>query len=277
MIQESVPTDAKLVAQCLYDRLDRGSQVSEVTTALEELRRRNLLGYSEKQGYKIQSSAGEEWERERRDIGVARETIGDIVQGALKLLLASPERPKLQGRPFPWAGVFSDGRAADDQVLADPRDEAAVRVDFRFLVSAERTDSTWVKRSDETALRDRLVWVCGDTETVDHLARELSKSTGMVKKYEPRRDSLNPARKLLLQEEKNRAEDLEAKVREAVATAWMAGRIYFRGRGQAAKEYGATFAPALLTAATRILPDLFPHFVSTAIEPSELLQLLEPE
>ncbi|MCY2995956.1 MAG: BREX system P-loop protein BrxC [Planctomycetota bacterium] len=277
LIQETVPTDAKLVSQCLYDRLDRGSQVSDVIEALEVLRRRNLLGYSEKQGYKIQSSAGEEWERERRDIGVARETIGEIVQGALKLLLASPERPKLQSRPFPWAGVFSDGRGFDNTVLADPRDEAAVRVDFRFLTSAERTDSTWVKRSDETALRDRLLWVCGDTENVDHLVRELSKSSGMLKKYDPRRDSLSPSRKLLLQEEKNRAEDLEVKVGEAVAAAWMAGRIYFRGRGLAAKEYGVTFAPALLAAATKILPDLFPHFVGTAIEPSELLQLLEPE
>jgi hypothetical protein len=31
-----------------------------VRQALEELRRRNLLGYSEKTGFKIQSTAGEE-------------------------------------------------------------------------------------------------------------------------------------------------------------------------------------------------------------------------
>src|SRR5690606_1509916 len=63
------PTTAALVAQCLYDRVDRGSQVGVVTEALEELRRKNLVSYSEKLGYKIQSTAGEEWERERRDIG----------------------------------------------------------------------------------------------------------------------------------------------------------------------------------------------------------------
>ena len=68
LIQENQATDARLVAQCLYDRVDRGNQVAAVTEALEELRRRNLLGYSEKHGYKLQSSAGEEWERERRDI-----------------------------------------------------------------------------------------------------------------------------------------------------------------------------------------------------------------
>ncbi len=114
LIQEIVPTEAKLVAQCLYDRVDRGSRVAEITDALEDLRRRNLLGYSEKQGYKIQSTAGEEWERDRRDIGVAREEIAELLQGSLKYLIATPERPKLLGRAFPWAGLFSDGRRVED-------------------------------------------------------------------------------------------------------------------------------------------------------------------
>src|SRR5262249_30255923 len=132
LIQDVVATDARLVAQCLYDRVDRGSRVNEVTEALEDLRRRNLLGYSEKHGYKIQSTAGEEWERERRDFGVSREEIGTLVQESLKFLLAAPERPRLQGRAFPWSGVFADGRRVEDAVIADPRDDATVRVDFRF-------------------------------------------------------------------------------------------------------------------------------------------------
>jgi 3-(3-hydroxy-phenyl)propionate hydroxylase len=43
----------------------RRVDAAAVRQALEELRRRNLLGYSEKTGFKIQSNAGEEWERER--------------------------------------------------------------------------------------------------------------------------------------------------------------------------------------------------------------------
>ncbi len=277
LIQESMPTDAKLVAQCLYDRLDRGSQLDEITEALEELRRRNLLGYSEKQGYKIQSTAGEEWERERREFGVSRETISTMVQEALKFLIAAPERPKLEGRPFPWAAVFSDVRHFQDQTLVDPREDAAVRVDFRFLSSDERLDSIWVKRSDELALRNRLVWVCGDIDQLDEKVRDLARAREMLKKYKPRQDKLNPARKLLLQQEVNRAEDLEKEVSEAVANAWMSGRMYFRAHSTRALEHGAAFSPALKAAATRILPDLFPHFDATAVEPSELMQLLEPE
>ena len=39
-----------------------------------------------------------------------------------------------------------------------------------------------------------LVWLCGDSD-VDHLARELHRSRAMVKKYKPRRESLNTARR----------------------------------------------------------------------------------
>ena len=277
LIQDTLPTDARLVAQCLYDRVDRGNHATAVTEALEELRRRNLLGYSEKHGYKVQSSAGEEWERERRDIGVAREAISEIVQGGLTFLLAAPDRPRLSGRPFPWAGQFSDGRRADDVSLVDPRDDAAARVDFRFLAREERTESNWVKKSGETALHERLVWLCGDSDHVDHLARELYRSRAMVKKYKPRRESLNPARKLLLQQEENRGEDLEKLARDGIAAAWMAGKMYFRGRGISPQEQGASFAVALHAAATRVLPDLFPHFIATQVQPSELLQLVEAE
>ena len=210
LIQESQATDARLVAQCLYDRVDRGNQVAAVTEALEELRRRNLLGYSEKHGYKLQSSAGEEWERERRDIPAPREALSEIVQEGLRHLLAIPDRPQYQGRSFPWAGRFSDGRRADDVSLLDPRDAAAVVVDFRYLPVEERTESTWVRRSGEATLHDRLVWVSGDIEAVGECARELHRSRAMAKKYKSRRDSLNPARKLLLQQEENRAEDLES-------------------------------------------------------------------
>ena len=158
--------------------------------------------------------------------------------------------------------------------LLDPRDNAAVVVDFRYLVPEERTESTWVRRSGEAALHDRLVWLVGDSEAVGECARELHRSRAMVKKYKSRRDSLNPARRLLLQQEENRAEDLDRRARDTIAAAWLAGRMYFRGRGITPTDHGATFAVALHQAATRVLPDLFPHFIATQVQPSELLQLV---
>jgi hypothetical protein len=157
----------------------------------------------------------------------------------------------------------------------DPRDDATLRVDFRFLTKGERTDSTWVKRSAETALQDRLLWLCGDIDQVDHVCRDLYRSRVMVRKYKPRRESLNPSRKVLLQQEENRAEDLERRVRDEVAACFLAGRMYFRGRAITPAEQGASFASALSQAATRALPDLYPHFVPTTLTPGELMQLVE--
>ncbi len=147
LIQDARPTEAKLVAQCLYDAMDRGNQVNEVTDALEGLRRENLLAYSEKLGYRIQSTAGEEWEREKREVRASREAISEIVRNALKMVMEKPDKPTHKKRPFPWAAVFSDGRGMDDEKLIKPKDEAVVCVDFRFVQPDDRTESVWVERS----------------------------------------------------------------------------------------------------------------------------------
>lgn len=275
LIQENEPTTADLVARCLYDRLDRGNQVSEITEALDWLKNKNLLGYSEKQGYKIQSTAGEEWERTKRDIGASREVVSELVVDALKFLLAGAEKPKLKDRPFPLGAAFSDGRQMKDEKVADPKDDASVLIDFRFLPAEDRAESDWRNRTkDETIFKDRLVWVCGDTEQVSQRARELCRSQGMVKKYENRRESLTAAKKLLLQSEEIKAEELVGKLKEAVDEAWKSGKFYFQGERY---EGGGSFATAVTKVSTAILGTLFQHFDATTITPSELEQLLLPE
>lgn len=276
-IQETVPTTADLVARCLYDRIDRGNQTQAITDALEELRRRNLLSYSEKQGYKVQSTAGEEWERERREIGVSGEALGEMIEEALRLLLGDAERPRLQTRPFPWRGLFGDGDRIQDALLVDPRDEAALTVDFRVLAATERGESTWVRRSGEEALRDRLVWVAGDRDLVRDAARDLGRSKAMVKRFAPRRESLPTARRHLLDHESDRAEELAGRLKRAVADALMAGQIYFRSVPLGPTTLGAAFQSALVAAGTRVLPEVYPHFITTALTPAEVAQLLDKD
>lgn len=278
LIQERVPTDAKLVAACLYDRLDRGSQQGAVNDALEELRRVGLLGYSEKHGYKIQSSAGEEWERDRRDVNVPPEQRSELIQEALQHLLAVPEQPKIDGRKFPWLGLFSDGRRAADVRLADPRDPAAITVDFRYLTSADERDAvTWVNRSSESTSVNRLIWVVGDHEELDNCARELGKSIAMVKRHEARAESLPAERRRLLFEEKHRREDLEERVRRAVDAAWLDGTLYFRGKRTDARDYAGSATQVLSRASEKVLRELFPHFIATRVSNAEVMQLIEPE
>jgi hypothetical protein len=276
LIQEEVPTDANLVARCLYDQLDRGSHEAEVKAALEQLRRDNKLGYSEKQGYKIQSTAGEEWERDRRDISVAPDEYIALVQEALRYLVSQPARPTLEGRSFPWMAYFSDGHRADDVVLLEARDPGNVTVDLRMLAAAERDRTIWVSRSDEGVSRNRIVWVAGDPADLVNEARQYGRSLAMVSRYKPRRDSLTRDRQRLLLEEEANAEDRERLLREAVDAAWIAGTIYFRGRVVEARELGTSFAVVLAAASSRFLPDLYPSFLPTQVSPTELLQLLDP-
>jgi len=279
LIQEQTPTMPELVAQCLYARMGEGNRVQAVTGALGKLRSLSLVSYSEKQGYKIQSSAGQEWQRERDELGVAQEQISKIAQDALKTLVGSmQERPRWKGRTFPWTLWFSDGRQAHDVKLQDAREDSTVAVDFRFLGKKEdRTSTTWVQRSDQEQLRNRLLWVVGESGAIEDHARQLARSERMLERYRPRRESLTREKQRLLIEEEARFDDLEIRVRTAVAEAFLEGLAYFRGQQIRPRDVGSAFGPALSSVAARILPDLYPHFSEIAILPSELNQLLDKE
>lgn len=279
LIQEQTPTMPPLVAACLYSRLGDGNRVQAVTDALEKLRSLSLLSYSEKQGFKIQSSAGQEWQRERDDIGVTQEQISKIAQDALKNLVGSmQERPRWKGRTFPWTLWFSDGRQAHDVKLQDAREDSTVAVDFRFLAKKEERASTiWVPKSDQNGLRNRLVWLVGESGVIEDHARQLARSDRILERYRPRRESLTREKQRLLIEEEARFDELEGRVRSAVAEAFLEGIAYFRGQPLRPRDAGSAFGPALSSMATRLLPDLYPHFSEIAVSPAELNQLLEKE
>lgn len=279
LIQETTPTLPELVAQCLYSRLGEGNRVQAVTEALETLRSLSLLSYSEKKGYKIQSSAGQEWQRERDELLVPQEAVGRFVQDALKSLVGSlGERPRWKGHNFPWTLWYSDDRQTQDLKLQDAREDSTAPVDFRFLrQSEERASALWVKRSDQEPLRNRIVWVAGETVPVDEVARQLGRSERMLERYRARRESLTDERKFLLVEEETHCGELETKVRHAVAQAFLEGSVYFRSQPFRPREASSAFGPALLNLANRFLPDLYPHFTDIAILPSELEQLLAKE
>ena len=176
-----LPTDAKLVAQCLYDRVDRGNHVNEITEALEKLRRRNLLGYSEKQGYKIQSTAGEEWERERRDIGVAREDDRHARPGRPEIPARDAGPPAAARAPIPVGGGVLRRPPRRGRRPRRPAGRGGGSGRLPLPGRDERTESAWVRKSAEVPLSDRLVWLCGDTDQVEQ-ARGSYRSRDMVKK-----------------------------------------------------------------------------------------------
>jgi hypothetical protein len=281
LIQDTDPTTEELVARCLAERMDGGNQQAAVRQALEELRRLQLLHYSEKTGFKIQSTAGEEWERERADFPFSRQELSKQLQENLKGLMgdvSGTERPKLQGRPFPWEVRYSDGRFANDAQLVDPRDDACLTLDLRCLPLDERVESSWVRRSaEEPQLKKRLLWIAGNSDAVEDLARELHRSAAIIQRYQPRRESLAPARQRLLLDEQTRRDALIPQLKQAIAQNWMEGTLYFQGRSLNPKDCGQSFGAALLAAGTQALPLLYPYFRAIQVLPTELNQLLQPE
>jgi hypothetical protein len=279
LVQDKRPTTPELVAKTLYQQLGEGNRVQAVTEALERLRALNLVSFAEKDGYKIQSSSGQEWERDRNDIPVTPEQTSKSVQEAIKYLIGNTqERPRLKGRSFPWTVLFSDGRQYTDVRLQDAKADSAVTVDFRFVRKDERAAETWVRRSAASEKDERTIfWIVGETGPLLERARELAKSQRMVEKNGGNRNSLPREKQRHLSDEEVRLEHLEAQVRAAVAESFFEGTVYFRGQELKPRDAGGAFGTALVAIGTRLLPDLYPHFVDIAISPAEILQLLQKD
>src|SRR5690606_20313740 len=107
-----------------------------------------------------QSSAGQEWQRERDDLTVSVEQTQRTLQTALVELLESvEERPRLRGRTFLWGLWFSDATQREPLRLLDAREESTFPLDVRWLNSDQDRDATWVQKSADKALENRVLWV----------------------------------------------------------------------------------------------------------------------
>ncbi|MEI8256765.1 MAG: BREX system P-loop protein BrxC, partial [Deltaproteobacteria bacterium] len=276
LVQEQQATTVQLIAQCLYDRIGSGGNVAAIPKTLESLRAANLIGYSEKLGFKIQSSTGQEWQREREDFSVSADQVSALVRDVLRELMGDPERPKFKGLPFAWNALYSDTRGLKDERITDSRNDASFTVDLRFLAARDdRSPATWAARSDDGVLRDRLVWLSGDPGAIDGTAHDLGKSKAMVNRYDSRRESLAREKQSLLIEERTRSEELARKLEAQVADAFLNGTMFFRARPMTPREFASGFSPALIAVATRLLPDLYPHFTEITVSDKEVAQLLD--
>lgn len=275
LVQEQTATTPKLVAQCLYDQMGRGNQEGAAGQALEWLRELNLLSYSEKTGYKIQSSAGQEWAKERDRYTVTPDAVSEQVALKLKELLGAVDNPSYRGTKFRWAAYYSDGRQRQDERLQVPSELAVVTVDFRYVGREDQAPENWIKASDYEP--NRIVWVVGDRTPLIHDIKELAKSRKMLDQYKSRRSSLSPGKQRLLGDEQGRVDGLEGRVKEAVSAAFLAGTLYFRGRQIDSQPYGSTFAVRIIRLAETLLPEIYDRYVAASVMPAELSQLLEPK
>jgi hypothetical protein len=276
LIQDQEPTTPELVAQCLYPAVGAGSQVELYKNALDRLHKGGFLSFSEKTGYKIQSSAGQEWDRERDSYSVSGNAISGLVCEKLRELLGQAQRPKFKNRSFPVSAYFSDHRGSKDERLQNPKDPAVVTFDFQYHAQPEdRDEEKWLKQSDSETRRERLVWVSGAPGPLEAKARELLRSRHMVERYSPRLQSLPEGRKRLFFDEQTRRDYLEKEMMELVGDVFLDGSVYFRSRKLDTDQYGRSFAGVIEGAGGEVLPKLYQHFTEIAVTDSDLSQLLK--
>ena len=274
LIQDHQKTSAELIARCLYERLGQGNQQPAVQRALDALMGESLLAYSEKTGYKIESSAGQEWQKERDAYVPGAEEVSKKVQEVLRHLVADADEPELDKKlRLPWLAYYSDHVGAKDVRVKDERKHTVVTVDFQFTKQGSGAD--WVRRSDEGAARERLIWVVGDYESARDAARRLARSERMVTNHERRQSSLTADQQRLLVEERNRGDAARAELTQAIQACFMAGQLYFRGRTLDPRDLGAAFKPALAAAGTRIAGELYPHPTTFTVTEKDMLYLIE--
>lgn len=268
---DGLATTAELVAQCLYARVGDPSPKEAVVKALEKLDNLNLVSRSEKNGYRIQSSAEQEWARERDSGNASGQQVAELVKEKLKALVSNADRPKLKGRALPLVALYSDSRGAREERLQNSSDSASLTIDFQYLTNKDaRLEESWLKDSDNSPRRDRLVWVCGQTDSFESKAKDLIRSRDIVQRNVSRIASLTEARKNALQHEQTRRDQLDEQVGNVVAAMFLSGTVYFRARKIDHRRFGTGFGSALKGAAEEILPELFQHFVDLAITDKEL-------
>lgn len=263
---------AELVARCLYQELGQGNQLPEVQRALDVLAGESVVAYSEETGYKIESSAGQEWQKERDAYIPGPEQLSKAIQAALGELVDQAEKPMLGKLELPWLALFSDSYGSRDARVRDERRHTISTVDFQFLKADKEA---WVALSDDAAHRDRILWVVDDLDGPRFAARRALQSAKIIEDRGRSAGTLTDDRQRLLMEERNRLVAAKRDLAEAVRKAFHEGQFYFRGRPFTPKDHGSTFEAALTAFGTRTASELYPHPTTDAVSDKDILYLIE--
>jgi hypothetical protein len=265
-------TSAELITKCLYEKLGQGNQLPAVQAALDVLVGESLLAYSEKGGYKVQSTAGQDWQKERDGYAPGPEQRSAKILEALELLMGDVDRPKLGEVGISWRAFYSDGYGMKDARVKDERKHTVVTADFQL--TKKGSGEHYIPLSAGSS-SDRIVWVVGDVDGPMSAATQLIRSERMVERFGNRQSSLGDEQAHLLIDERNRADQTRQHLIEAVKAAFMGGQLYFQGRQRSPSDLGPTFAQALVAYANSIVPLLYPHPVNFSVSEKDLLYLID--
>ena len=271
LIQERTSTTTELIARCLYERLGADQNESNVKAALEVLRSKDLISYSENKGWRIMSFAGQDWQRERDRFPVTSADRSNLILEQLKELHANTPAPRFKANRFPWSIFYNDARTLNDARVKRSSERAVVTLDLHFRPDPkDRADTDWIPLSAQKQNENRLYWLNGPTQNLLTTLDELARSAHMIERYEPRQQGLPEEKRSLLLMEQSRRLELKARAKQGVRELFASGVAYHRGKSYPLKNK----LDEIVAIAETILPSLYINYIHTAITESELKQLL---
>src|SRR5690606_37409132 len=141
-------------------------------------------------------------------------------------------------------------------------------IDFRYLGKGQSAKGEWVSRSDSGNLRNRIIWVTGESEGPREAVTKLVRAERMIERYDGREASLSPDKRRFLTEERNNQEDAQRALKKAVEQGFLEGTLYFRGMDYEAREHGTSLATVLSDVGDRAAKLLYPNPVTYRVTES---------
>ena len=243
------------LAALLHPSIDAETLRPQVEDALQVLIKEEVLRESEG-SFRLQSPEEKSWERERRGI--------DMKPAQWHRIRRELIRQLFEGLAVEAGRTFRVAIQVDGQNL----------LDGDIVVAIEEAEGREVEnlRSKSREKSDILFWAYEpDDETIE-LARELHRSTEMVRRHQGLSQSADELR--LLGEEKVRQEQLEKRLRERLQQDLWAGTLFFQGVDE--QPQGPDVRTALKQALETKIEKIYPRlneFVAPAARGDALLVL----
>lgn len=276
-----LPRTAANIAAFLVDAVGQNKPAREVEAALQRLSQGQFIRQTD-EGWKLQTAQEKTWERKRAEYLEPRQRDRrEVLRNFLRDIFSEPElktyryqnlrsfrlRVQLEDTP-----LLEEGELELHLAVADDLDAFSTRVEEVRQESRER------------AREQAVFWVFCLTPEIDRLIAEYYASQRMVQTYEEQRaqKQLSPVEAALLQEEKNRLDNLAQQLRTKLSEALSQGSGMFRGvqdpggvhdAGTASKSFSEKLKRLLAAAVPRIYPQLsLATFQPSGTEVERILQ-----
>jgi hypothetical protein len=252
-----LPRTLANLAAVLVDNVGAPKPEQEVEAALERLKAAQFVRETE-EGYKLQTSQEKNWADERKEyLDPKPKERNEIKRKVLQEVFAEP---KVKTYRYKNLRSFSVGITVDGARVGDDGDMMlSILTADDDSDRAQKLDQA-VDDSRQESHRNHFYWVFALTQEIDNLIANVHASRQMVTKYDQMRaqNRITNDELMSLSSEKQEVLRTEARLREKVEAALVAGSGVFRGVSRDGSSLGKTVPEVFAKLLEIVVPDLYP-------------------